>query len=168
MCAPPFDFHVFNRCLYILLVYRSGTLSPMYTKASNTNKLWWSKDFVKPQIGPTFHLLYVTSFDSQFDPRKYRLYCKSPSHKIRITVRAWKHFAFLSRKTLQPSSTHGMYPVTFLFICSCVWWLIKLQKFLYCCYLQILRNCSSAHNYFITKTNFCAATSFVILNDDVA
>lgn len=75
----------------------------MYTKASNTSKLRWSKDFVKPQIGPTFHLLHVTSFDSQFDPRKYRLYWTNPPpiksgslFELESTLRFYreKHFSF--------------------------------------------------------------------------
>lgn len=58
-----------------LLVYPVGLpfrhVVAVYTKAEPLRR---GKDFVKPQIGPTFHPLYVTSLDSQFDPRKYRLY----------------------------------------------------------------------------------------------
>jgi len=40
-------------------------------------------------------------------------------HKIQITVQAWKHLAFLSRKILRFFSAHRTYPTThtFLFIC---------------------------------------------------
>lgn len=70
-----FDFHIFD---FITCISYWFTVPPRHRgvkpKTSNTSRLRRSKDFVKPQIGLTFHPLYVTLVDSQFNARKYRIY----------------------------------------------------------------------------------------------
>lgn len=73
--TPSFDFHIFD---FITCISYWFTVPPRHRgvkpKTSSTSRLRRCKDFVKPQIGLTFHPLYVTLVDSQFNARKYRIY----------------------------------------------------------------------------------------------
>lgn len=126
-----------SRFLYILLVYRSGTSSRCTRKPRIRVDYDGARISLSHKSVP--RSICYTLLRSTANSILVNIVFIEQLYKIRITVWAWKHLAFLSWKTLRSPFAHGIYSAAhaFLFICHHACSIAdKIAKISYCYYFN--------------------------------